>query len=385
MFMRIRTLGPLAVFGFLGAATLMAQGYPLPSGSISIKFPDDSPVLLSGSLTDQSRAAARGAAMAIDLHLSMMLRNVSARQIHGVTLRVVSQEVAVGGKGSVTYPCLHVGPGESFPVRIEMQLMRPTQAVNGPLVEVNLDGVLFQDLVFYGPNRLNSKRTMTAEELEARRDRDYFKRVLAQNGLAGLQSAVLESLVRQSERPRLDALVMRGGPSVASSANPAQQSTANFAFLRFPDSPIAPLDGSAQIAGNEARAPRVQVQNNSGKTVKYFELGWLVSDPTGQQYLAASLPASDPGLLLRPTRTAQVMQDTALRFTRNGQPVKIQGMTGFVSQVEFEGGEMWIPSRQTLENAALLRLLAPSAEEQRLSDLYRRNGMNALLEDLKKY
>jgi hypothetical protein len=226
---------------------------------------------------------------------------------------------------------------------------------------------------------------MTAEELEARRDRDYFKRVLAQNGLAGLQSAVLESLVRQSERPRLDALVMRGGPSVASSANPAQQSTANFAFLRFPDSPIAPLDGSAQIAGNEARSPRVQVQNNSGKTVKYFELGWLVSDPTGQQYLAASLPASDPGLLLRPTRTAQVMQDTALRFTRNGQPVKIQGMTGFVSQVEFEGGEMWIPSRQTLENAALLRLLAPSAEEQRLSDLYRRNGMNALLEDLKKY
>jgi hypothetical protein len=363
----------------------MAQGFPLPSGSISIKFADDSPVLLSGSLTDQSRATARGAAMAIDLHLSMLLRNVSARQIHGVTLRVVSQEVAVGGKGSVTYPSLHVGPGESFPVRIEMQLMRPTQAVNGPLVEVNLDGVLFQDLVFYGPNRLNSKRTMTAEELEARRDRDYFKRVLAQNGLAGLQSAVLESLVRQSERPRLDALVMRGGPSVASSANPAQQSTANFAFLRFPDSPIAPLDGSAQIAGNEARSPRVQVQNNSGKTVKYFELGWLVSDPTGQQYLAASLPASDPGLLLRPTRTAQVMQDTALRFTRNGQPVKIQGMTGFVSQVEFEGGEMWIPSRQTLENAALLRLLAPSAEEQRLSDLYRRNGMNALLEDLKKY
>jgi hypothetical protein len=384
--MRIRTLLPVAALGFLGAASLMAQGYPLPSGSISIKFPDDSPVLFSGSLTDQSRATQRGAAMVIDLRLSMLLRNVSGwRQIHGVTLRVVSQEVAVGGKGSVTYPSLHVGPGESFPVRIEMQLMRPTQAVNGPLVEVNLDGVLFEDLTFYGPNRLNSKRTMTAEELEARRDREYFKRVLAQNGVGGLQSAVLESLVRQAERPRLDALVLRGGPSVASSANPLQPSTANFAFLRFPDSPIAPVDGSAQISGNEARAPRVQVQNNSSKTVKYFELGWLVSDPAGQQYLAASLPASDRGLVLRPSRTAQVMQDTALRFTRNGQPVKIQGMTGFVSQVEFENGEMWIPSRQTLESAALLRVLAPSAEEQRLSDLYRRNGMNALLEDLKKY
>jgi len=363
----------------------MAQDYPLPSGSISIKFPDDSPVLFSGSLTDQSRATARGAAMAIDLHLSMLLRNVSAKQIHGVTLRVVSQEVAVGGKGSVTYPSLHVGPGESFPVRIEMQLMRPTQAVNGPLVEVNLDGVLFQDLLFYGPNRLNSKRIMTAEELEARRDREYFKGVLAQNGAGGLQSAVLESLVRQSERPRLDALVMRGGPPVASSANPLQASTANFAFLRMPDSPIAPIDGSAQILGNEARAPRVQVQNNSSKIVRYFELGWLVKDPAGQEYLAASLPASDPDLLLRPARTAQVMQDTTLRFTRNGQPVKVQGMTGFVSQVEFTNGEMWIPSRQTLESAALLRVLAPSAEEQRLTDLYRRNGINALLEDLKKY
>jgi hypothetical protein len=226
---------------------------------------------------------------------------------------------------------------------------------------------------------------MTAEELESRRDREYFKRVLAQNGEGGLQSAVVESLVRQSERPRLDALVMRGGPSVASSANPLQESTANFAFLRLPDSPLAPLDGSAQIAGNEARAPRVQVQNNSHKPVKYFELGWLVSDPSGQQYLAASLPASDPGLILRPSRTAQVMQDTTLRFTRNGQPVKVQGMTGFVSQVEFVDGEMWIPSRQTLEGDGLLRLLAPSAEEQRLTDLYRRNGINALLEDLKKY
>ena len=53
--------------------------------------------------------------------------------------------------------------------------------------------------------------------------------------------------------------------------------------------------------------------------------------------------------------------------------------------MEFGNGDMWVPSRQSLENAALLRVLAPSAEEQRLTDLYRRNGMNALVEDLKKY
>jgi len=375
----------LAALALVAAPALVAQDSPLPAGSISVNFPSDSPVLVSG-LTDQSRRTPRGAAMVIDLRVSMVLRNVGAsRQIHGVTLRVISQEVAVGGKGSVTYPSLHVGPGESFPVRIEMQLVRPTQVVSGPLVQVSLDGVLFGDLSFYGDNRLNSKRTMMAEELEARRDRDYFKRALEQNGASGLQAAVLESLARQSERPRLDATVMRGGPSVTSSANPAQTAAANFAFLRFPDSPIAPIEGVAQVFGNEARDPRVEVRNNSGKDIRYFELGWLVSDASGQQYQAASLPVSDPSLLLKPSRTAQLAQDTALRFTRNGQPVKVQRMTGFVSEVEFADGQMWIPSRQTLESASLLRLLAPSAEEQRLTDLYRRSGMNALLEDLKKY
>jgi len=48
-----------------------------------------------------------------------------------------------------------------------MQLVRPTQTAAGPLVEVNLDGVLFQDLSFYGDDRLNSRRTMTAWEMEA--------------------------------------------------------------------------------------------------------------------------------------------------------------------------------------------------------------------------
>ncbi len=384
--MRIEALGLLAVSAFLGAAGLLAQDYPLPSGSISIKFPDDSPVLFSGTLTDQSRATQRGAALAIDLRLSMLLRNVGAyRQIHGVTLRVVSQEVTVGGKGSVTYPSLHVGPGESFPVRIEMQLMRPTLAAGGPLVEVSLDGVLFQDLSFYGPDRLNSKRTMTAEELEARRDRQYFKSILARGGAGGLQSAVVESLARQSERPRLDVRVLRNGPAAASAAGPASEHEAKFAFLQFPDSPVAPVEGSARIAGNEARAPRVQVLNRSNRTVKYVELGWLVSDQAGRQYLAASLPASADGAAILPSQTTPVLQDTALRFSRGGQPVNIGGMTGFVSQVEFGNGDMWVPSRQSLENAALLRVLAPSAEEQRLTDLYRRNGMNALVEDLKKY
>src|SRR5208283_5254936 len=103
-----------------------------------------------------------------------------------------------------------------------------------------------------------------------------------------------------------------------------------FAFLKFPDAPVEPVEGWAQLAGNEVRAPRIQVMNKSDKAVKYVELGWLVRDQKGQQYMAASLPAADPALYLPPGRTARVVQETALRVSRNGQPLSIQGMTGFV-------------------------------------------------------
>ena len=217
--MRIETRVRLAICGFLGAAALLAQDVPLdPRSSISINFAKDSPVAVLSMATGESRATARGAALVLDLHMSLTLRNLSASRIHGVTLRVVSQEVTLGGKGSVAYPSLNVGPGEAFPVRIDMQLVRPTQVAAGPLVEVNLDGVLFQDLSFYGPDRLNSRRTMTAWEMEAQRDREHFKRVLAQNGPDGLRHEMIESLARQAERPQLDVRVARGGPAVSSAA-----------------------------------------------------------------------------------------------------------------------------------------------------------------------
>jgi hypothetical protein len=383
--MRIETQVRLAICGFLCAATVLAQDVPLdPRSSISIKFAKDSPVVVLNVATGESRATARGAALVLDLHMALTLRNLGASRIHGVTLRVVSQEVTLGGKGSVAYPSLNVGPGEAFPVRIDMQLVRPTQAAAGPLVEVNLDGVLFQDLSFYGPDRLNSRRTMTTWEMEAQRDREHFKRVLAQNGPDGLRHEMIDSLARQAERPQLDVRVARGGPAVSSAAAGAER-TEQFAFLKFPDAPVEPVEGWAQLAGNEVRAPRIQVLNKSDKAVKYVELAWLVRDQKGQQYMAASLPAADPALHLLPGRTASVLQETALRFSRSGQPVSIQGMTGFVSEVEFADGKVWIPNRQNLENALLLKVLPPSNEEQRLSDLYRIKGIGALIEELKKF
>lgn len=355
-----------------------------PSSSIKINLPIDSPLALISANLGESRATARGGALVLDLHVALSLRNASPRKIRGVTLLVLAQEVTPGGKASVAVPSLDVAPGEAFPVRIDLRLLRPLQATGGPLVEMSLDGVLFQDFSFFGPNRLDSRRSMTAWETEAQRDRIYFKSILQTQGPDGLQRAVLGSLARQSERPRLDVQLARGGRSVSSAGSPER--VAQFAFLKFPDSPVEPIDGWAQISGSEARAPRIQVVNRSPKTVRYFEIGWIVRDRQGREFMAASVPASDPDMLLAAGQTGRVLQNTSLRFSRNaGEPLAIDGMTGFVSQVEYADGKIWIPNRASLENARLLHVLAPSPEEQRLTDLYRKKGLAVLMEELKKF
>ena len=78
-------------------------------------------------------------------------------------------------------------------------------------VQIGLDGVLFDDLSFYGPDKLSSRRTMTLSEWEARRDRRYFKSLLAAGGQERLRQEMLESLTHQADRPSLDVQVVRGG------------------------------------------------------------------------------------------------------------------------------------------------------------------------------
>ena len=382
--MRSKSKVRLAICGLLGAAGLLAQEAPLDSRSaVKINFPQDSPVSFVSAMMGESRATARGAALLLDLHMLLELRNASGNRIHGVALRVVSQEVAAGGKASVSVPSLNIGPGDTFPIRIDLQLMRPTQVAAGPLVQVDLDGVLFQDLTFIGPDRLNSRRLLTVWEMEAQRDREHLKRVLVQSGSDGLRQEILASLARQADQPQLDVRVIRRRSISAAALSPER--TAQFAFVKFPNSPVDPIEGWAEISGGEAHSPRIEVQNRSSQTVKYVEMAWLVSDPGGRQYMAASLPASDSDLYLPPGKTARLLQDTELRFSRGSEPISIQKMTGFVSQVQFADGRVWVPNRQNLESTALLKVLAPSAEEQRLCDLYRRKGLSALIDELKKF
>src|SRR5216684_5794422 len=152
------------------------------SAAVKIDLPKDSPVSVITSDYGDSSETARGGAMLLDLHAALSFRNSTQRRIRGITLLVTAQEVTPGGKGSVTVTSLDVGPNESFPIRIDMRLLRPLQANAGFPVTVGLDGVLFEDLSFYGPDKLNSRRSMTVCEFEARRDRRYFKSLLAEGG-----------------------------------------------------------------------------------------------------------------------------------------------------------------------------------------------------------
>ena len=85
------------------------------------------------------------------------------------------------------------------------------QAAPSVPVQISLDGVLFGDLSFYGPDKLSSRRNMTLSEYEARRDRRYFKSLLAEGGPERLRQEMLTSLAHQEDRPSMDVQVVKGG------------------------------------------------------------------------------------------------------------------------------------------------------------------------------
>jgi hypothetical protein len=362
----------------LGLALLVSSCFWL-SAAVKIDLPKDSPVSVITSDYGDSSETARGGAMLLDLHAALTLRNSTQHRIRGITMLVMAQEVTPGGKGSVTVTSLDVGPNETFPVRIDLRLLRPLQSTGGATVQIGLDGVLFDDLSFYGPDKLSSKRNLTLCEWEARRDRKYFKSLLAEGGGEKLQREILGIMTHQADRPSLDVQMVRGGRATNFEAEKQVQ----FAFLRLPDSPIEPMDGMARIAGNEARAPRLEVKNTSDRPIRYLEIGWILHDRSGREFLAGSVPAS---LNLGPGQKSQVLENTTLKFPQRGaQPLAIEGMTGFVSSVEFADGTMWIPSRADLGMPQLQRVMAPSDEEQRLVQIYSKKGIKGLITELNRF
>ncbi|HEY3937987.1 MAG TPA: hypothetical protein VGL97_11180 [Bryobacteraceae bacterium] len=376
-FRRLALAVALALVSSLSAAAAGNTGRWL-----TVKFPDDSPVLQVSSSMGATTASPRGVSMAIDLHASLVLRNVGRKTISSLTLRVEAQDLTPSGKGSVIMPSLYVQPGETFPVRIDMELLRPfTVSKNdSALVEVSLDCALFNDLSSYGPDRLHSLRALLVYELEAKRDRRYLAALLDSGRLPELRRELNFGL--EDALPEQLGLELLQGPHTSSRHE--QAVTVN--TVSFPSSPVQPIRGAAQVAGNEVRTPEVEVRNTSHRMVRSIEMGWIVRDERGRDFVAGSVPSA---LRLGPVQTASMSEPGTLRFSRStGQPMVIGGLMAFVNDVEFADGNLWIPSRSDIDEATsdpiLRRELATSPEQQRLADIFRRKGMSGLAEELRR-
>lgn len=357
----------------LGTASVAAQAPEAADArnTFKVQLPAESPLALVSADWGQSGATARGGALQVELHSTLVLRNGSPRRIRAVSLVVLAQEVTPGGKGSVTVPSLDIGPGESFPVRIDLRLMRPLAAAGSSLVEVGLDGVLFEDLTFYGPNRLNTKRAMLAWEMEARRDRKALLAALESGGEEALRSSLLGAVARAEAQPRMAMQVSRTMPAT----NVEGERAVEFAFLRVPESPLELMSGEARMAPAEARAPRVEVRNSGKKQIRYVELGWLVRDAEGREYPAGTLPAE---MALGPGQQSTIRKESTLRFAK-----PVAGLTAYAAVVEFADGEVWVPPRGAWQDARLAAALPVSGEMMRLGSLYRRKGLPAVVQQLR--
>ncbi|MDZ7637760.1 MAG: hypothetical protein U5J83_05850 [Bryobacterales bacterium] len=392
MFMRSNNSGlcRFVLLALLCVAPLVAQenGAAAAARYLAFDFPAASPLRLVDTDWGRSRILQRGSAATAELHLVLKLENRASQPIHGITLLFVTQAFAPGGKASITLPGLRVAPGEVFPAKVDLRLLQPIAAGGQPRVTVSLDGVLFEDLSFAGDNTLNSQRLLSGLELEIQQDRRHARELLRSGGKEALGREMRQILARREQTPRVEMQWARRGRAT----NAPASEPVRFAFLHTPDSPLRPLDASVRIAANEAIEPTIRVQNRSGREIRYAEIGWIIRDLNGREFYAGTLPASDGNIELKPTGETVVRQQGVLRFSERqnvgGQlqdvPVRLGEMVGFVSQVQFADGSLWMPNRYQASTPSAIRMLRLSPEQQRLASLYAREGLDALVNDLRK-
>ena len=349
---------------------------------LSFDFPRDSPVLPVSFAMGSSTAKIRGASMLIDLHASVVLRNVGIKPLSGLTMRVEAQDLQTG-KGSVTVPSLTAQPGETFPVRIDMEILRPIatgRIATVSLVQVSLDCAIFSDLTAYGPDLLHSRHALLVYELEARRERQYLSALLHSQQWAKLRDELNFGLP-ETAPPRLGLEFIHGPLQ-----NVLREQALAVNPVAFTGAPVQPIGGGAQIVGNEIRAPHVEVRRISTRAVRSLELGWIVRDDRGRDFVAGSIPVT---LSAEAVQSVKITDSAALRFSNSiGQPMVIGALRAFINDVEFSDGNFWIPSRTDIDGATadpvLRHELANSPEQQRLAKIYRLRGTTGLAEELKR-
>jgi hypothetical protein len=349
----------------------MAQG---TKHQLDVIVGDGAPVSVVSSGWGESRTASKGAALLIDLKTTLRFRNNSRLRLRGISLEVRTADMAAGSKASVSVPSLNVNPGEDFPVKVDLRLLQPSAQA---AVTVQLDGVLFEDLSFFGPNTRQSRRTLTAWEMEARRDRQQLRQVLAKRGEDGLRQEILEILARDAQQPHLDVKVARGPAALPQGENIA------LAFRRQADWPVEGLDAKAIKSNGEIRIPEITVASKTDRDVRFVEYMLLARDAKGRLLPAGNLPST---MNLRGREKAAMRSNVSLQISRlRGEAVDVQELMGVLSRVEFSNGDVWIPSRRGLDQLGLTKDLPASMELQRLGDIYRKKDLPGLLEELARF
>ncbi len=376
----LRRIALLILPVLLASASALAQDSN--AKWLNVEFPRDSPVLVVSFSLGPTTARVRGMSMALDLHASLMLRNTGSKPISGLTLSVEAQDLTPSGKGSVTVPSLNAQPGEVFPVRLDMELLRPfnVSKSDSAIVQVSLDCALFSDLSYYGPDKLSSRRALTVYELEARRDRRYLANLLQTQRLAQLREELNFGL--QDFNPQQLGLELLHESPV----NARREQAVSVGAVSFPSSPVRAMGGTARVLGNEVSAPQIELKNTSQKMVRGIDMGWIVRDERGRDFVAGSVPAA---MQLGPVQTGRMTEPGTLRFSHPaGQAMIVGALMAFVNDVEFADGKLWIPTRLDIDEATsdpiLRRALATSPEQQRLAEIYRRKGISGLAEELKR-
>lgn len=368
-----------------GPATLWQD----PDQAVHVSITPDIPLSLVSKDLSSTRVQIMGAIMMVDLKCRLEVRNESTSFLRGVVMGVVSAEHSPGGKASVALPSLNIAPDDMTVLNVDLKLVRPFPSNTDHAVNVDIDGALFTDMVFRGPNEFDSRRKLVVWEMEAERDRRHFKSLLASGGREQLATAMQASVQRQQQRPRLRAELEQQLRKLIIPPRPLVRRERRIQVSRhhFPESPLEIVSGSALVEGSRVRSPEITVKNRSRKPVRWYELGWLVSDGDGVRYTAGLMPAPKGRSRLAPGAEASTQSDHSFVLNRGGATggLSIGRMSGYVRNVEFEDGIVWIPTRNDLEASSLDRATPVSVEEQRLSRLYGSQGVEAVIAELARF
>ncbi len=381
--MRLVARGGLFLALWLCALPAEAQFLPDADRRVSVEVPEGVPLTVTAADFGASEFEARGGALVIELAGWVRFRHEGGNAVRAVTLAVRAHEQRLGGRAAVSVPSLHAPRGEEFDVHLNLRMLRPLPAPPGPVVRIVADAVLLDTLASAGPDRLDSVRKMKAREMEARRDREYFLSRWQAGGRDQLASAMQASLRRQASRPRLDIQLSGTGPATA--VAPDRSREVQFAFLQDTDAPLILERGSAIVSGTVSDTPRILLRNRSAVGISRFELGWLVIDSAGTAYSLGSAPVGKAAVVAPGERLETGGGGRfEIRFGPDSSENPIAGMRAYVRSAHLEDGNVWIPSRMQLENLRLLGTIPVSAEEQRLSQLYREWGPDAVVDELRK-